>query len=124
VSDPVSVEATVFPARRVRRTAEEKRRLVEATLVPGVSIARVAREHGVNANQLFQWRYEYRKGSLGGSQPTHPGLMSVSLAAEPGVDAMNRPAAIHIDLPGRASIRVEAGMDPELVRIVLGSFLT
>jgi hypothetical protein len=24
--------------------------------VPGASIARVAREHGVNANQVFQWR--------------------------------------------------------------------
>jgi hypothetical protein len=40
----------------------------EASLIPGVSIARVAREHGVNANQLFQWRYDYRKGNLGGGQ--------------------------------------------------------
>jgi transposase len=47
--------------KRQRRSAEEKRRIVEATLVPGASIARVAREHGVNANQVFQWRYEYRK---------------------------------------------------------------
>ena len=41
---------------------DEKRRIVAATLVPGASIARVAREHGVNANQVFQWRYEHRKG--------------------------------------------------------------
>ncbi len=27
-------------------------------------MARVAREHGVNANQVFQWRHEYRKGAL------------------------------------------------------------
>ena len=102
---------------------EEKRRLVEARLVPGISIARVAREHGVNANQLFQWRYEYRKGTLDVGRPTHPELIAVSLAAEPGVAPITQPAAIHIDLPGRASIRVEAGMDPELVRIVLGSLL-
>ena len=41
---------------RQRRPAEEKRRIVEATMVPGASIARVARGHGANANQVFQWR--------------------------------------------------------------------
>jgi transposase len=123
VSDSVSIEPAVVPAKRVRRTAEQKRRIVEASLVAGVSIARVAREHGVNANQLFQWRYEYRKGNLGSSQAARPELMAVSLAAEPPALAMTQPASIHIDLPGRASIRVEAGMDPELVRIVLGSLL-
>jgi hypothetical protein len=43
----------------------EKRRILEAPLVPGASIARVACEHGVNANQVFQWRYEYRKQGSG-----------------------------------------------------------
>jgi hypothetical protein len=33
----------------VHRSAEEKRRIVEATFAPGTSIARVAREHGVNS---------------------------------------------------------------------------
>jgi transposase len=53
-------------AKRIHRSADEKRRIVEATFVPGTSIARVASEHGVNSNQVFQWRYEYRKGILGG----------------------------------------------------------
>jgi transposase len=65
VSDTVAVEAVAPSLKRLRRTREEKRRIVEATFVPGASIARVAREHGVNANQVFQWRHEYRKGSLG-----------------------------------------------------------
>jgi transposase len=47
--------------KRQRRSGEEKRRIMEATLVPGASIGRLAREHGANANQVFQWRYEYRK---------------------------------------------------------------
>ena len=38
---------------RQRRSVQEKRQMVEATLVPGASIARVARAYGVNANQLF-----------------------------------------------------------------------
>jgi transposase-like protein len=44
--NPVSSEA---PKRR-RRSIEERRRVVEETLVPGASVARVARAHGVNAN--------------------------------------------------------------------------
>jgi Transposase len=42
-----------------------KRRILEATLVPGASNCAVAREHGVNANQVFQWRYVYRKHGSG-----------------------------------------------------------
>ncbi len=52
--------------RRRHRSAEEKRRIVEKTLVKGSSVARVAREHGVNANQVFSWRLMYKKGQLGG----------------------------------------------------------
>ena len=62
VSDAIEVGRGEGRARRIHRTAEEKRRIVELTLVPGASIARVARENCVNANQVFQWRYEYRKG--------------------------------------------------------------
>jgi transposase len=104
--------------------------MVEATFVPGASIARVAREHGVNANQVFQWRYEYRKGTLGVRQQGPTKLIPVTVTAEP--NSVTRPGiapvmaasgSIHIELPGRAVISVEAGVDPELVRTVLGSLL-
>lgn len=45
----VSETIDVGVVKRQRRAVEEKRRIVEATMVPGASIARVAREHGVNA---------------------------------------------------------------------------
>jgi transposase-like protein len=38
---------------RPRRSIAEKRRIVEETLAPGASVARVARAHGINANQVF-----------------------------------------------------------------------
>jgi transposase len=130
VSDTVLVEAAAPPPRRLRRTRDEKRRIVEATFVPGASIARVAREHGVNANQVFQWRHEYRKGTLDVSQPAQTRLVPVTLTAEPNgvtlcgiAPAVGRSGSIHIELPGRAVISVEAGVDPELVRVVLGSLL-
>jgi transposase len=102
---------------------------VEATFVPGASIARVAREHGVNANQVFQWRHEYRKGTLGIGRQAQTRLVPVTVTAEPSsvtgseIGSITRSGSIHIELPGRAVISVEAGVDPELVRTVLGSLL-
>jgi transposase len=130
VSDTVVVEAVAHSRKRLRRTPEEKRRIVEATFIPGASIARVAREYGVNANQVFQWRYEYRKGTLGVRQQGQTRLMPVTVTADPnsitlaGIAPVTAASgSIHIELPGRAVISVEAGVDPELVRTVLGSLL-
>jgi transposase len=35
---------------------EEKRRIVEEAFCPGASVADVARRHGLNSNQVFNWR--------------------------------------------------------------------
>ena len=126
-----TIEAAAAPgtAKRIKRTAEEKRRIVEATLAPGASIARVAREHGVNANQVFQWRYEYRKGTLTTSEKNTE-LLPVTVAAEScSVFIPKAPASssctgsIHIELPGRALVTVEAGVDTAVVRAVLESLV-
>src|SRR5260370_27425249 len=63
-------EQTIFdetPKREPRRqrSVEEKRRIVEETLEAGASVARVARRHAVNTNQVFYWRKKYREGRLG-----------------------------------------------------------
>lgn len=130
VSDAIEVGSGGSRAKRVYRTAEEKRRIVEATLVPGASIARVARENGVNANQVFQWRYEHRKGTGWAAGQTRTELLPVTVTADP--DGVMAPEAIpvaapsgsiHIELPGRALVSVESGVDPALVRAVLGSLL-
>ena len=46
------------PVGRKRRswTRDEKRRIVEESLLEGASIAEVARRHELNANLLFTWR--------------------------------------------------------------------
>src|ERR1700736_2899965 len=63
-SEQVEIETSSHTKRR-RRTVEEKRRIVEETLEAGASVARVARRHAVNANQVFYWRKKYREGRLG-----------------------------------------------------------
>ena len=63
LSQGVPVSAAKNKQRR--RTIKERRDIVEETLVPGASVARVARRHEVNANQVFYWRKLYREGRLG-----------------------------------------------------------
>jgi transposase-like protein len=58
LSQPISPPRT----KRRYRSVEERRRIVEETLVPGTSVAIVARAHGVNANQVFGWRKLYHSG--------------------------------------------------------------
>lgn len=66
--DITSEQMTVVASshvKRQRRSVEEKRRIVEETLKPGASVARVAQRHAINANQIFAWRKRYREGRLG-----------------------------------------------------------
>ena len=56
-------------SQRQRWSIAEKRRVVEETLVEGASVARVARAHGINANQVFGWRRLYLAGRLGEPKP-------------------------------------------------------
>ncbi len=57
---------------RQRRSVEEKLRIVLETLKPGISVPVVARRHCINANQLFMWRAQYRRGELVAPAPHVP----------------------------------------------------
>jgi transposase len=50
------VEVITSVQRRQRCSAAEKVRMVEGTYAPGASVSSVARQHGVNPNQLLSWR--------------------------------------------------------------------
>jgi transposase len=65
---PRDKQCPVTPVRQ-RRSIAEKRRIVEETLIEGASVARVARAHGINANQVFGWRRLYLAGRLGERKP-------------------------------------------------------
>src|ERR1700734_2605329 len=51
--------------KRRMRSKLERRQVVEETMRPGApSVAVIARAHGVNANQVFNWRKLYHAGRL------------------------------------------------------------
>ena len=51
-------------APRRRWALAEKRRIVELTFHAGASVAAIAREQGVNQNNLRQWQLHYRAGKF------------------------------------------------------------
>ena len=55
---------TVSEERRRRWSPAEKAELVRQTYEPGMSVSLVARQHGVAASQLFNWRKLEREGAL------------------------------------------------------------
>ena len=138
------------PVRRARvyRAVAEKRRIVELTFEPGASVSLVAQAEGVNSHQVFDWRRAYRNGKLAaGVQESCKLLPVIVSAADAEIDAEGtaeagcgavdagrtvRPVtssahvqaatgSIHIELPGRATIRVENGANAALLRAVMAS---
>ena len=114
------------PKREVRRrrSVEEKRRIVEETLETGASVARTARRHAVNPNQVFYRRKKYREGWLGKNQSSK--LLPVALSDISGsksgrASSASSPFAVgtmEIKLP-KGQLRVTGCVEPEALRTVL-----
>jgi transposase len=125
-----------------RRSTEEKRTIVEETLVPGASVSIVARRHDVNTNQLFTWRGQYRRGELGGGAALVPvgvigegGIVSAVLDlakaesarppepyAEPRPSvaaASKQPKMIEVELRSGTRIRIDADVRGSALQQVL-----
>lgn len=138
-SQPISQPRT----KRRYRSAEERRRIVEETLVPGTSVAIVARTNGVNANQVFGWRKLYQSGLLGSADrtsvsealPSTVRLLPVSVCGdtecqqvqtavavnrqgEGGGEPVVSPGVIELTL-AKAQIRITGKVEPSALRVLL-----
>lgn len=111
-----------------------KRHLAALTCEPGISVAKLALEHGINANLLFKWRRHYRAGWFGEPRPAHdaaprprvcetPKLLPVmsssptagQMLASKGVKPV---AALEIVIGG-ATVRVLGEVSRDALRTVL-----
>jgi transposase len=91
---------------RCRYDPEAKRELVEACLRPGVSVARMALEHGINANLLRKWIHQYRENSSL-VPPSPPATLSafapvLSMAVPKPSDA-----TLHVALPNGVKLELQ-----------------
>jgi transposase len=113
------------PKRRYL-AVEEKRRIVEETLVEGASVARVARAHGLNANLVFNWRRLFQKGLL--CRRGTAKLLPVKVTGESSPTSLDgagdsqswSAGTIQIQLRN-AHVRIEGSVDAGLVRVVMES---
>jgi transposase len=91
---------------RCRYDPEAKRELVEACLQPGVSVARMALEHGINANLLRKWINQYREHSI----PVPPSTPATLSAFAPVLSmAVPKPveATLHVALPNGVKLELQ-----------------
>ena len=117
------------PRRRREHSAESKKELVASSLEPGVSVAAIAMEGGINANLLFGWRRKHvnsmAQADRASRQPSAV-LLPVSIEAAPAYKPCApssppmRPAggAIEIDI-GNARVRLRGAVDEASLRTVL-----
>ena len=90
-----------------------KRQIVVESMAPGASVARVARRHDVNANQVFKWRRE-----VASDPPSAKGsvsLLPVEIVAEPDElrPRARRSGTIEITFAYGARVCVRGEVPPE-----------
>ena len=108
--------------RRRRWLTEQKRAIVAESLLPGASLAGIARKHGIGTGQLYSWR----RRLLSEMPATRPGFarvemtdVSIPTLPPPIISAVNSVGLIEIALPGGTSVRVDARVDERALRRVL-----
>ena len=76
------LEVIEGPTGRQRRSDAEKARIVAESLMPGVTVADVARRHGTTRWQVYDWRRRAREGRLALSAETTPSVAFAALVVE------------------------------------------
>jgi len=103
---------------------EYKRDIVEQSLQPEISVARLARQHGLNANQVFAWRKAYREGRL---EPSAflPVTVTPASQAHPVFEsaAPSPPSGRLVIEQGGARLTIEGQPDAQTLRLVLLTLL-
>ncbi len=108
--------------KRSLRTIAEKRQIVKERMLEGASVARIARAHGVNANQVSS-RMLYRKGRLGAATLLPGRVTSESLSLQAPL-LRERTCAKSVSGSGTtqvelrlAQVRIEGSADPAVLRV-------
>jgi transposase len=119
-------QVRVVKQSRRMRTLAEKRSIVEETLQPGASVARVARRHEVNANLVFSWRRLYQQGLLEPDVAVNaPRLLPVQISVPSAVPIPEAPTsgAITITLVNGHRIELHTPIDARSLAPVLDLLL-
>ena len=98
------VEIITSIERRRRWSAAEKEQLVTASLEPGASVSRVAREAGIHPGQLYGWRRQLRA-------QTQMGFAPVRIATATAPAGVGSAGMIEIEFAAGARMRITGAVD-------------
>jgi transposase len=123
-SSPIALERAADKTRRYYRR-EQKVRIVEESFAPGASVSVVARKHDVNANIVFAWRRQYKRGQLAARpRRSEPALLPILIGsdakgAEASQTSASSPGHIEIHLADGRWIHVSGSVETTTLRVVL-----
>jgi transposase len=104
------LEVIEGPTGRRRWSEAEKARIAAESLVPGSSVADVARRHGVTRWQVYDWRKRLRNGhlTLPENAPSIPAFAALIVEEPP----RPKPARSRIEIVvGAITIRIDPDID-------------
>lgn len=115
------LEVMEGPSGRRRRTKAERVRIAAESLVPGASVADVARRHGTTRWQVYDWRKKLRAGQLTVPQNVAGLPMFAELLVEDAAaEAPAARAAPEVEIVvGDVVIRAGAGADEGLLTRII-----
>lgn len=107
------LEVIEGPSGRRRRTVVERARIAAESLMPGASVADVARRHGTTRWQVYDWRRKLRSGQLIVPESVASLPMFAELVVEgAAADAPSACATSEVEIiVGDVVIRAGAGAD-------------
>ncbi|ECI4647508.1 transposase [Salmonella enterica subsp. enterica serovar Ball] len=140
---PGELEQTLYPSkfnpsraskslsgrrRRPNFSPEFKRHLVELSMQPGVNIAQLAREHGINDNLLFNWRRKHQEEQGKSRQDAALVLMPVEIAEtrsaivdvtplQPALAEPGNTLCCEVVLP-EGTVKLSGAVTPTLLRML------
>ena len=124
------LEVITGTGRRRRFSDDDKARIMEETLAPGVFVSEVARRHGLSPQQLFGWRRQARQPVAASTDPQAPQFVPAVIEAQVPERKVRRPrrdprrqaialaGIIEIEIDG-VTVRVGRGADAKTVAAVL-----
>ena len=121
------VELITGTTRRLRRSDEERARILAESFEPGANISAVARRHGVNGGLLHYWRKRAKARARETTTTQAPLFVPVTVAqasdaavGQPAPGSASPRAMIEIETAG-ARVRVPEGVDAQTLSVVLAA---
>ena len=134
VDSSASVSGGTEIRTRRRWSVQEKVQIVLETLKGDVSVPVVARRHSVNANQLFIWRAQYRRGEFGANAGSDraiklfpvqvaPPVVPPQKVAAPDESAAGTSGCMEIQVTGGRHVKIWGQIDAKALRVLVRELL-